>query len=73
MIDAGNVFMALSPAGELVLFQPRGDAYSEVARYKVAEGTTNFRSEEGTYAYPVAVGEAIYIKDSDSLARWDVN
>jgi outer membrane protein assembly factor BamB len=73
VIDAGSAFMALSPAGELVVFQPRGDAYSEVARYKVAEGTTNFRSEEGAYAYPVAVGEAIYIKDRDSLARWGLN
>jgi outer membrane protein assembly factor BamB len=65
VVDAGSVLLALSPAGELVVFKPSDTAFAEVARYKVAD--------EGTYAYPVAVGDAIYIKDSDSLTRWDVN
>jgi outer membrane protein assembly factor BamB len=65
VVDAGSVLLALSPAGELVVFKPSEAAFDEVARYKVAQ--------EGTYAYPVAVGEAIYIKDSDSLTRWGVN
>jgi hypothetical protein len=64
VVDAGSVLLALSPAGELVVFQPSAEAFNEVARYKVAN--------EGTYAYPVAVGNAIYIKDRDSLARWGV-
>jgi outer membrane protein assembly factor BamB len=62
VVDAGSVLLALSPAGELVVFKPSDAAYTEVARYKVAD--------EGTYAYPVAVGDAIYIKDRDSIARW---
>ena len=62
VVDAGDVLLALSPAGELVVFRPNDEAYLEVARYKVAE--------EGTYAYPVAVGDAIYIKDRETLARW---
>jgi hypothetical protein len=65
VVDAGSVLLALTPAGELVVFKPSDTAFAEVARYKVAE--------EGTYAYPVAVGNAIYIKDSDSLTRWGVN
>jgi hypothetical protein len=64
IVDAGSALLALSPAGELVVFQPDDSAYSEVARYKVAD--------EGTYAYPVAVGDAIYTKDRDSLTRWSV-
>jgi outer membrane protein assembly factor BamB len=64
VVDAGSVLLALSPAGELVVFKPSAEAFSEVARFKVAN--------EGTYAYPVAVGNAIYIKDRDSLTRWGV-
>jgi outer membrane protein assembly factor BamB len=64
IVDAGDVMLALSPAGELVVFKPTDEAYTEVARYKVAE--------EGTYAYPVPVGDAIYIKDRDSVTRWQV-
>jgi outer membrane protein assembly factor BamB len=65
IVDAGTVLLALTPAGELVVFKPSGDAYTELARYKVAEG--------GTYAYPVAVENKIYIKDQNDLALWTVD
>jgi outer membrane protein assembly factor BamB len=65
VVDAGTALLALSPSGELVVFKPSDAEFAEVARYQVADG--------GTYAYPVAVGNSIYIKDQDSLARWDVN
>jgi hypothetical protein len=71
IVDAGTVLLALSPAGELVVFKPSDEAYSEVARYRVAEQEAG-RSQEGTFAYPVAVGNSIYIKDRDTLARWEV-
>jgi outer membrane protein assembly factor BamB len=71
VVDAGSVLLALSPAGELVVFKPSDEAYSEVARYRVAEQEAG-RSQEGTFAYPVAVGNSIYIKDRDSLTSWDV-
>jgi outer membrane protein assembly factor BamB len=71
IVDAGSVLLALSPAGELVVFKPSDEAYSEVARYRVAEQEAG-RSQEGTFAYPVAVGNSIYIKDRDTLTRWDV-
>jgi hypothetical protein len=57
--------MALSPAGNLVVFEPSRDQYKEIARHKVAD-------ENSTYAYPVPVGNAIYIKDRDSLTKWSV-
>jgi outer membrane protein assembly factor BamB len=71
IVDAGSVLIALSPAGELVVFKPSDEAYSEVARYRVAEPEAG-RSQEGAFAYPVAVGNSIFIKDRDSLTRWDV-
>jgi outer membrane protein assembly factor BamB len=72
VVDAGSVLLALNPAGQLVVFSPSDEAYTEVARYKVAEGSTD-EANIGPYAYPVAVGNAIYIKDRESIARWDVN
>jgi outer membrane protein assembly factor BamB len=72
VVDAGSVLLALSPAGHLVVFRPNGEEYTEVARYNVAEGGAD-EPDKGTYAYPVAVGNSIYIKDRDSIARWDAN
>jgi outer membrane protein assembly factor BamB len=62
IVDVGSALLGLTPAGELIAFQPQGDAYKELARYKVADA--------GTYAYPVPAGNAIYIKDQDSITKW---
>jgi outer membrane protein assembly factor BamB len=72
VVDAGSVLLALSPAGQLVVFKPNGTEYTEVKRYNVADGGVD-QPDKGTYAYPVAVGNSIYIKDRESIARWDVN
>jgi hypothetical protein len=64
IVDAGPVLIALSPAAELVVFEPSGEAYNEVARYKVADG--------GTYAYPVPAGNGIYVKDQNHITLWTV-
>jgi outer membrane protein assembly factor BamB len=71
IVDAGSVLLALTPAGELVVFNPSDEAYSEVARYRVAEPEEG-RNDQGTFAYPVAVGNSIYIKDRDTLTCWNV-
>src|SRR5262249_35722971 len=65
IVDAGNALVALTPAGELVVFKPAGDAYTELARYKVADG--------GTYAYPILSEHGIYIKDKDSITLWTLD
>lgn len=65
IVDVGSVLLALTPAGEFVTFQPAGAAYTELARYKVADG--------GTYAYPIPAGHGIYVKDQDSLTLWTVD
>jgi outer membrane protein assembly factor BamB len=64
IVDAGAALLALTPAGELVAFKPSDEAYNELARYKVAE--------EGTYAYPVAAGNSIIVKDQNSVTLWTV-
>ncbi len=56
--------LALTPAGELVVFQADDKQYTLVAKYKVADGKT--------YAYPIATGSSIYIKDGDAVTRWSV-
>jgi hypothetical protein len=65
IVDAGSVLLALAPAGELVVFKPAGEAFAELARYKVADG--------GTYAYPIPAGKGIYVKDKDSLTLWTID
>jgi hypothetical protein len=64
IVDVGTALIGLTPAGELIAFRPNGDAFKELARYKVAD--------RGTYAYPVPAGNAIYIKDQDSLTLWSL-
>lgn len=56
--------MGLSPSSELVVYAPKSDSFQELARYKVA--TTP------TYAYPVPVGNRIYVKDENSLTMWSL-
>jgi outer membrane protein assembly factor BamB len=65
IVDVGPALLGLTPAGELIAFQPQGDAFKELGRYKVAES--------GTYAYPVPAGSAIYIKDQDSVTLWSLD
>lgn len=63
IIDAGSVLLALTPASELIVFQP-GEKYTEQARIKIADTPT--------HAYPIVSGGRIVIKDQDSLALLSV-
>ncbi len=64
IVDAGTVMLALTPASELIAFEPGDKAYKELARIKV--------SETQTHAYPVVSGNRIFIKDKDSVTLWTV-
>lgn len=64
IVDAGSVLLALTPASELVAFQPSEKAYTEVARIKVASSPT--------YAYPVVSGKRIFVKDKDDVTLFTV-
>jgi outer membrane protein assembly factor BamB len=62
IVDAGAVLIALTPKGELVVFEPSEKEFKQLANYKVAGGQT--------YAYPVASGKRVFIKDKDSITLW---
>jgi outer membrane protein assembly factor BamB len=64
IVDAGTVLLALTPAGQLVVFEPSDKEFKQVAKYKVADG--------GTYAYPIVSGSRIFVKDKDSLTLWTI-
>lgn len=64
IVAGGGVAMAIAPAGELVVFKAAKDGYEELARYRVAGG--------GTYAYPVAVGDRIYVKGQEALVAYNL-
>jgi outer membrane protein assembly factor BamB len=64
IVDAGSVLFALTPAAQLLVFEPNGKQYRQIASYKVADGNT--------YAYPVISGNRIFIKDRDSLTLWAI-
>ncbi len=65
IVDAGSVLLALTPASELIAFQPSDKAYTEQARIKVADGQT--------HAYPVVSGNRLFIKDKESLTLWMID
>jgi outer membrane protein assembly factor BamB len=62
VVDAGAVLLALTPAGQLVVFAPSAAEFKPLARLKVAT--------DGTYAHPVASGSQIFIKDRDSVSLY---
>jgi outer membrane protein assembly factor BamB len=64
IIDLGPALMALSPTGELIVFEPNEKEFKEIAKYKVAGGDT--------YAYPVVAGNRMFVKDKDSLTLWTI-
>jgi len=56
--------LALSPKGELVVFEPSDKEYKKLTTYKVADTET--------YAYPVPAGKGVFVKEKDSLALWNI-
>jgi outer membrane protein assembly factor BamB len=59
IVDAGSVLVALTPNGQLVVFEPNDKEFKQIAKYKVGAGDT--------YAYPVLDGNRIFVKDKDSV------
>jgi outer membrane protein assembly factor BamB len=62
IVDAGKVMMALTPKEQLIVFQPTGKEYTQVASIKVADSPT--------YGYPVVAGKRIFVEDQDSVTLW---
>jgi outer membrane protein assembly factor BamB len=63
IVDAGSVVFAITPGAQLVVFEPSDKEFKQVASYKVGSQI---------YAYPVASGNRIFIKDRDSVILWTV-
>jgi hypothetical protein len=64
VVDAGSVLLALTPASELIAFQPDGKAYGGLARIKVGSSQT--------HAHPVVSGNRLFVKDQDAVLLYTV-
>jgi outer membrane protein assembly factor BamB len=62
IVDVGPVLLALTTDANLLVFEPSEKRFKQVASYKVGK--------DETYAYPVAAGNRLYIKDLDSVILW---
>ena len=62
VVDAGSVMVGLNPSSQLVVFEPTGMQYKQLASYTVAETET--------FAYPILSAGRIFIKDQDSVTLW---
>jgi outer membrane protein assembly factor BamB len=65
VVDAGPVLLVLTTNGQLLVCEASDKKFQQVAKYTVAE--------DGTYAYPVAAGNRIFIKDFDDVTLWTVD
>ncbi len=65
IVDAGPALLALVPQGELTVFEPSDKEFKKLTGYKVAE--------TDTYAYPVAAGKGVFVKEKDSVSLWTVD
>lgn len=64
IVDCGPVIIGLPSTGNLIVMKPDPKAYSETAKYKVADTPV--------YAFPVISGNTIYVKDSENLTLFRV-
>jgi len=65
IVDAGSALLALTPQGELTVFEPSDKEYKKLASYEVADSDA--------YSYPIAAGKGIFIKDKDTLSLWTLD
>lgn len=64
IVDCGPVIIGLPSTGSLIVMKPDPKAYTEVAKYKVAETPV--------YAFPVISGNVIYVKESENLIMYNL-
>lgn len=64
VVTAGSAAMALTPKGELIVFELDAAGFKKLASYKVAQNDPQ--------AYPVVSGNRVYVKDQASLSLWTV-
>jgi len=59
IVAAGSVMLALPNNSELIVFKPVAEEFAQLAQIKV--------SDKETYAYPVVVGNRVFVRDQDSV------
>lgn len=64
LVDCGSVLIGVPSTSNLIVFKADPKAYTEVARYKVAETPV--------YSFPVIAGNNIYIKDAENLTLFKI-
>jgi outer membrane protein assembly factor BamB len=62
LLDCGEVLIGLPSTGNLLVFKADPKAYTEVAKYKVAETPV--------YSFPLVAGKNIYVKDAENLTMF---
>jgi outer membrane protein assembly factor BamB len=62
--DAGKVLVSLPATGNLIIFEPNGSKYVELAKYKVADTEV--------YASPILSGNDVFVKDKEMLTCWSL-
>ncbi len=62
LVDAGAVLVALPEKSDLVVLEPSGEGYRELASYAV--------SDTPIYAHPVVAGRRVFVRDAESVTLW---
>jgi len=64
IVDCGSVIIGFPSTGFLIVMKPDPKAYTEVAKYKLAETPV--------YAFPVVAGNLVYVKDAETLMLYKI-
>lgn len=64
IVDCGSVIIGLPSTGNLIILKPDSRAYSEIAKYKLAETPV--------YSYPLIAGDMIFVKDAENLTGYRI-
>jgi hypothetical protein len=62
VIVAGDLLMATTTEGELIVAKADAKGFEPIRRYTIAESPV--------WAHPVPVGNGVLIKDANHLAYW---
>ncbi|MGD9495231.1 MAG: PQQ-binding-like beta-propeller repeat protein [Armatimonadota bacterium] len=62
VVDVGSALLVLPSSGDLIVFAPSAEAYTELARIKA--------SDTPVYAHPVIAGNRVFVKGQDTLTLW---
>ena len=62
LVDAGTVIFATTVNSEVTVFRPSEKAYTQLARFKVADTEV--------WAHPVVSGNRVFVRDREDQALW---